>query len=198
MEYWTKDVYILDTNAIIYASETWEEGYRKAHEWTKRRSPLLLLSRRRYGEAVVRHILDMCADGIAECVIPQKVYEEIEKTKEPDLRERALKLIRDVGIKVINIKLQPEDILDITPVDMREEILKYLRECEYRGRKIGVDMCADPYVLYLAYKRNANIVTSDRRLAELASRIGITTIYPVSRRVKIEETVYTPKILAKM
>ena len=93
--------------------------------------------------------------------------------------------------------------LDIVDPDVRVEFHlklceKYLRECEYRGRKIGVDMCADPYILYLAYKRNANIVTSDRRLAELASRIGITTIYPVSRRVKIEETVYAPKILAKM
>jgi|GEM_PF-6721816 len=194
MGYWVKERYVLDTNALIYASETWEEGYRKAHEWTRRRSPLLMLSRRRYGEAVVRHILDMCADGVAECIIPQRVYDEILKTKEPDLRERALKLIKDANIRVVNFTLEPEDILDLVSEEMKDDVARYLRECEIRGKSIGVDMCADPYVLVLAYREGGKIVTADRSLAELANDIGITTIYPVSKQIRIQESVFKPRM----
>jgi len=199
VKYWRREKYLFDTNSLIYASETWDEGYKRAVHWakTKNRSPLLYLARRRYGESIVRHIIDRCALGYAECVTPEIVVEEIRKTREEDLRNRTLDLIALANIRIESMNITPQEIISQMPYKFRREIESYIEEAKKRGRKVGIDMSADPYLLYLAYKQGYTLVTTDRKLADLATRLGIEVIYPVTKEIRIEEAKYRPRTRIK-
>ena len=193
-EYWVRQRFVLDTNTLIYAAETWDEGYRRAVEWArvKEARPRGFLAGRRYGEAVARHVLDLCALGEAECVVPEVVVHEVELTGEEDLRSRALELVALAKVRVVR-GLDISELYRLVPHELQHEVRRVVESARRRGEKVGLPMSADPYLLLLALKKGYTLVTTDRKLADLAQRLGIDVVYPVARRVKVGEAKYRPR-----
>ena len=189
--YWNRERYLLDTSSLIYAAEDWNEGYMRAISWaeTKEKDPVTYLAGRRHGEGVARYILDLCALERSECYVPDVVVHEVQLTEEEDLRDRALKLLSEAKVKVIETG-SVEELYSLVPYHMRDSIRALIEEARSRGRRLGIGISADPHLLLLALKHGYTLVTADRRLAELATLLGIDVVYPTAGKVRLEMNRY--------